>query len=161
MNYVLRFFDNLGLTVNVAKSVLYPSQNIEYLGFLLDSVDMSVVLAHRKQVKIFELGSRLLFEDNVTIRFLSSFIGNVVASAPGVHLAPLRYKPLELVRNRALVNSRGNYDGFVRLSLRARLTVSWWVDNIHSMRKPMFPPPPSRSSFAMRLTLAGGLSWVT
>ena len=93
--------------------------------------------------KISNLGANLLKANRISIRLLSSFIGNTVAAAPGVPLAPLRYKRLELARNRALLEARGNYDSLMTLSPQARDTISWWIDNIHSMTKPMFPPQPS------------------
>ncbi len=39
-----RLFDSLGLTISVKKSVLVPVQRIEYLGFIIDSVSMTVEL---------------------------------------------------------------------------------------------------------------------
>ena len=123
--------------------MLIPSQIVEYLGFLLDSVNMSVTLAPEKQTKISNLGSQLLKVDRISIRLLSSFIGNVVAAAPGVPLAPLRYKRLELVRNRALLDAKGNYDSLITLPAQARDTITWWITNIHSLTRSMFSPPPT------------------
>ena len=40
----VQLFDNLGLTVHIQKSVLGAVQKIEYLGFELNSVDMTVSL---------------------------------------------------------------------------------------------------------------------
>ena len=41
-------FTNLGFTVHPVKSVLQPQQKIEFLGFVLDSIIMTVILAEAK-----------------------------------------------------------------------------------------------------------------
>ena len=147
VKYALSLIDGLGLTIHPDKSMLCPSQIVEYLGFILDSVNMTVTLAPDKQTKISNLGSELLNLERISIRLLSSFIGNVVAAAPGVPLAPLRYKRLELVRNRALLDARGNYDSLISLPPQARDAIDWWISNIHAMTKSMFPPPPTYELF--------------
>ena len=141
--YVSSLFDSLGLTIHVAKSQLAPVQSIEYLGFLLDSVHMTVTLTSRKVVKIRELSNVLLSSPRVSVRFLSSFIGNLVAAGPGVPVAPIRYKYLELVRNRALVESFGNYEAWLTLDAHARQIVLWWSNNIHLQSRSLLCIPSS------------------
>lgn len=91
MRYALHLFEDVGLTVNVRKSVLVPTQVVEFLGLVLDSVNMSVSLPHRRRDRIKDQGA-LLLRGESSIRDLASFIGLAVASAPAVPLAPLRYK---------------------------------------------------------------------
>ena len=96
--YVISVLDSLGLTINLGKSCLIPSRTIEFLGFTLDSVRMSVTLTRAKQDKIQCLGRALLSKTRVSIRDLAVFIGNVVAAGYGVRRAPLRFKYLEIVK---------------------------------------------------------------
>ena len=90
----------------------------------MNSENMTVRLADRKKDKIKNIGLSLLARDEVSIRDLASFIGNVVAADSGVPLAPLRYKQLEIVRNRALLTHKGNYDSLITLPVRARKIIS-------------------------------------
>lgn len=55
VDYAVQFFDRLGLTVHMDKSCLSPTQKLELLGFIINSVDMTVKLSPRKQVKIKQL----------------------------------------------------------------------------------------------------------
>ena len=147
VKYAVHVFDRLGLTLHPAKSVLHPSQSIEFLGFILDSLAMTVTLASRKKHKIHTMATSLIRKRHVSIRELSALIGNLVAAEPGVPLAPLRYKQLEIVRNEALSLHKGNFDSTLTLSHRAVTTMHWWITNIHSQTKSLICPPPSHELF--------------
>ena len=41
VSYAMTLFDSLGLTVNVNKSVLVPTHEVEFLGIILNSVSMT------------------------------------------------------------------------------------------------------------------------
>ena len=95
------------LTIYDRKSVLVPTQRVEFLGVLLDSSAMTVTLPVWKMDRIKEQG--LLFLRPDTILFdLASFIGLTVASDPAGELAPLRYKYLEIFKNRELARNHGD-----------------------------------------------------
>lgn len=116
VGYALHFLDSLGLTINVQKSVLEPTQRVIFLGLVLDSVTMTVTLSSSRKERIKEQGL-LLLKDDITLLNLSSFIGLAVAAGPAVELAPLRYRYLEILRNRGLSQSCGNYHSRISLIL--------------------------------------------
>ena len=140
--YASRLFDSLGLTINVEKSQFSPTQVINYLGFSLDSLSMSVALTEDKMDRIKSLGFSLLKSSRVSIRELASFIGSVVAAEPGVPLAAVHYKYLEIVRNNFLVLHKGNYDGIISLDGHARELIEWWTQHVHSQRRSLLTTPP-------------------
>jgi hypothetical protein len=129
------------------KSLLTPTQKIEFLGFVLDSKTMNVSLAPRKMDKIVMLGKTLLTKSKISIRDLASFIGNTVAAEPGVPLAPLKYKFLEIERNKHLADSRGNYDTMITLSKPAKQLIDWWTSNIHGQSKCVLLSEPEHELF--------------
>ena len=135
-------FDSLGLTIHPKKSVLRPVQYIEFLGFNLDSRNMTVSLTQRKRDKIKRLGCALLRHAKCTIQELAEFIGNVVAAEPSVQNAPLHYKGLEIDRNDALRASYGNYETLMTLSRSSRDDIQWWIDNTPSMQRFITPSQP-------------------
>ena len=141
VSYALHFFDSLGLTVNVRKSVLEPTQKVTFLGVVLDSVSMTVTLPSCRKERIKDQGLVLL-KDNVTLQDLASFIGLAVASAPAVELAPLRYRYLEILRNQGLARSCGDYDAKITLDIHARDLVTWWVANIDFQEKSLISSSP-------------------
>ena len=71
--------DSLGLTVHPEKSVLEPTQQIIFLGFLLCSVTMTVRLPPERCLEIIHLCNNTIKEKRVTIRKFSKLIGKLVA----------------------------------------------------------------------------------
>ena len=104
---LIKLFDRLGLTVHPGKSVIQPVQKIEFLGFELNSIDMTVSLVARKKLKIASMCGSLLQKSKITIRDVASVTGNLVAAEPGVTNAFLRIKRLEIARNDALAANAG------------------------------------------------------
>ena len=147
ITYALTLFDSLGLTVHQEKSVLVPTQKIEFLGFILDSVTMTISLTDKKKSKICDMAKKLAQKPVTTIRDLASLIGNVVAADPAVPLGPLRYKYLEIERNRLLSEHYGDYEATVSITKEARNKLQWWADHIHSLTKPIHLPDPDVEIF--------------
>jgi hypothetical protein len=117
--------DSLGLTVNTEKSVLRPSQQIVFLGFLLCSITMTVRLVPEKCREITQLCNKILLSKRITIRKFLQLIGKLVAAEPGVEYGPLYYKPLEKVRESQLRMHRGNYDSFFTLPQSAKSSLKY------------------------------------
>lgn len=112
----VKLVDSLGFTVHPDKSVLFPTQEITFVGFLINSVTMTVKLTPEKISDIIRECKRLLNLKSVLIRDVAKIIGKFVASEPGVKYAPLYYKTLEIEKDQALKRSRGNFDVYMRLS---------------------------------------------
>ena len=74
----------LGFTIHIEKSMIVPKQEITFLGFIFNSISMTVTLTKDKKQKIFELCKNRLNNNILFIRDLASIIGNIVASFPGV-----------------------------------------------------------------------------
>ena len=94
---------SLGFTIHPEKSKFIPTQCITYLGFILNSVQIAITL--EKKEKILNLCQEILQEDEVTIRFLSKLIGNLVATFLAVTLGPFYYRALEMDKAKALQQS--------------------------------------------------------
>lgn len=105
VRYAVQLFDSVGLAVNLNKSVLVPTQEIEFLGITLNSSNMTATLHSRKRNNSKEQGS-LLLKGGTSLHALAVFIGLTVASEPAMTLAPLRYRYLEIVRNKEFVKTK-------------------------------------------------------
>ena len=134
VKYAMQMFDSVGITVNVRKSVLTPTQEVEFLGITLNSVNMSATLPSRRKESIKSQGLRLLKKDP-TLHDLAVFIGLAVASDSAVNLARLSYKYLEIVRNQELSQNRGNYNTVITLDDHAKDKIKWWVSNVDYQTK--------------------------
>ena len=91
-------FDSLGFTVHPVKSLLQPTQRIEFLGFWLDSVNMIVSLTDRKVDKIRSVCAELLEMEVCSIRHMMEIIGYLVAAHPGVWVVPVFCKEWRLLK---------------------------------------------------------------
>ncbi|KAK3881370.1 hypothetical protein Pcinc_014187 [Petrolisthes cinctipes] len=141
VRYAVQLFDLVGLTVNLNKSVLVPTQEIEFLGITLNSLNMTATLPSRRRNNIKEQGS-LLLKGGTSLHALAVFTGLTVASEPAVTLAPLRYKYLEIVRNKELVKNKGNYSAIINLDDHAKDLISWWIHKIDLQSKSLLYSPP-------------------
>ena len=138
-----KLLDSLGLYVHPDKSILEPSQVLEFLGFVLNSVSMTVTLSHAKAENIKHVCKDLLTTTQPTIREVAVVIGKLVASCPGVAMGPLFYRQLENEKTAALKLRHGNFDGNMVLSPSAKSDLQWWVDNIENVSKPISQGNPS------------------
>jgi hypothetical protein len=124
-------FSTLGLVVHPDKSVFEPTQTLEFLGFLLNSILMRITLTTSKVDKIIVTCTTLVNKRNkVSIREFSRVIGLLVSSFPGVMFGPLHYRTLEHDKAQALKLCRGNFDSFMTLSRGAIEELQWWIASL-------------------------------
>ena len=138
----VHLLDELGFTVHPEKSMLYPQQTLVYLGFILNSRDMTVRLTPEKVAKIKNHCSDILGRSKVSIRLFATLIGTLVATEPGVDLAPLYYRRLEGEKTENLKRSQGKYDADMQLSSVARTDIEWWLHNVHNQVRTIDKGPP-------------------
>lgn len=150
-------FDSLGFVIHPDKSVLIPTQELEFLGFLLNSISMTIRLPPSKAAHVKSACENLLLKTKVTVRELAHVIGFLVSSLPGVQFGRLHYRQLEKDKSRALQLCKGNYDGPVTLSNDSRSELEWWVHNITYHLCPSLRTSLTLSLQLMPQKLAGGL----
>lgn len=138
-----KLFDSLGRYVNPDKSILEPSQVLEFLGFVLNSVTMTVTLSNAKAENIKQVCKDLLNRTHPTIMEVAVVIGRLVPGCPGVAMGPLFYRQLENEKTAALKFHLGNFDESMVLSPTAESDPQWWVQNIGKVSKPILQGNPS------------------
>ena len=114
INATVNVFDHLGFTIHRTKSILTPTQNIEFLGFVLDSKHMTIAITSKKKTKIHKLCTELLTSPAPTIREVARVIGNLVATEEAFPMAPFHYRPIEMDKAQALEYNKGNINEFKR-----------------------------------------------
>ena len=87
--------DSLGFVAHPDKSTFIPSQRLECLGFILNSVEMTIRLTQEKATGLQTACNILLTNPSPTIRDLTRVIGKIVSSFPAVRYGPLYYRSLE------------------------------------------------------------------
>ena len=114
-----------GFTIHPEKSVPIPTQKIIFLGFIINSANMTITLTKEKKEKIFTLCKSLRSDHIHTIRTIAKFIGNIVASFPAVTLGPFFYRSLELDKISALKYHKGNFDKPIHLCEQSKKKGYW------------------------------------
>ncbi len=94
INNTVELADRLGFTVHPVKSVVEPTQVIVFLGFILNSINMTVRLTPDRIKNFVELCMQISSKVVITIREFATVIGKMVAAEPGIEYAPLYYKRL-------------------------------------------------------------------
>ena len=118
-------FTRLGFVINVEKSCFIPAQKITFLGFVLDSVSMTIALTEDKKAKVKANCKALLPQTNTTITELAQLVGTLVSCLPGVQFGKLHYRTLEIEKNMALRKHKGNYEAQLTLSSSAKDELTW------------------------------------
>ena len=124
---ITSLLDHLGFTIHPEKSIFTPSQKIEFLGMIIDSVSMSVTLTEEKKLSIKQICKNLLSEQRVKIREVASILGKFSSSFIAVPHGRLHYRNLDGDKNVALIFHKGNFDKTWSLSERAKDDIKWWM----------------------------------
>ena len=129
---LVHLLDFLGYTINLDKSVLDPTKIIEFLGFILNSEDMTVKVSEEKCADILMKCRAILQADFCPIRKLASLVGSFVACEIAIPMARVFYRHLEILKNDALSYNNGDFDALMRIDEEAKSDIVWWMDNISS-----------------------------
>ena len=135
-----KLFTALGFIIHSEKSIFTPKTLIEFLGFIIDSISMTVKPTLHKCQTIRKMINDLLKSKTMTLRVLSTIIGKLVALIPGNTYALLYVKNLEYFRNKLLRKHKGNYEAKITLDKSCRKDLYWWVMNIDRHPKAIQSP---------------------
>ena len=140
---IIKLLSSLGLIVHPSKSILFPCQEIEYLGFIINSINITLTLTLVKKQKIVLLFDKILSSPQVKIRKLSQLLGKFSNSFIAVPQGKLYYRPLKINKTNALMINKGNFDNFLILSKESKANIYWWKSNIMDSFTPIFRSNPS------------------
>ena len=117
--------EGLGFVINKKKSLLLPTQSIQFLGFVVDSKEMSVRLTEEKVAQITATCRRVQQAGSLSLRQLARLIGKMTATIPAIHQAPLWYRGLQRLKNQTLQVSQ-SFETTVTVNQEAALDLDWW-----------------------------------
>ncbi len=132
---VKRLLKKVGFTINVEKSQLVPCQRVKYLGFIIDSINMTIELPEDKVVKIYKKCREAYDKSSILIQKVAELIGTLVAAVPANKLGLLYTRQLEIEKIKALQESHGSFNSKMILSEESRLDLLWWIDNIYNFKR--------------------------
>ena len=139
----VKLMTELGFCVHPDKSCLIPSQEIVFLGNVLNSVTMTIKLTSNKKQKVMDACKSLQMKATHTIQEVARVLGLVVSSFSAVMYGPLHYRQIQREKSLAVKTNKGDYDSQMSLSLEAKTELQWWVDNIDNSFNVIKHEPPS------------------
>ena len=119
-------FRNCGFTVNVQKSHLSPTTQLEFLGFIIDTVAFTITVTDRKWQELSTLINNLLAKrwKRLSVRKLARLIGRIVSFFPASSEAPVHYRVFERAKIRCL--HTGSWSSQLTLGTSACTELLWW-----------------------------------
>ena len=126
----IQLLTEFGFNINGGKSVFIPLQHAIFLGFVLNSVDMTITLTEDKIHKIIICISNLLSKKSPLIRKIAQVIGCMVSRFPAVKYGKCHYRALENDKIEALKASKGCFNTTMCLSTLAVADLKWWLDKL-------------------------------
>ena len=151
-------FQCLGFEVNYSKSSMLPSQQIEHLGFLWDSVRMEISLPSNKRQKIVDQSQSFLAQGGCTADQLRSFLGRLESVRAVTVQAPLHYRALQYLLQPL---RKGSWRGqrFIPLTRAARLDLEWWV-HVFPLEQHQLSPLCKRDiTLTIKADASGNFGW--
>ena len=135
-------FQHLGFVINVKKSELTPSKRMEFLGVIIDSVNMEMSLSEEKVQKIIVKCLKMLEKKKVSIREVSQLIGTLTSTTMAILPAPYQYRFLQKQVIQEL-NFYLSYEKQIVLFPQGRAEIEWWINNIrlNNGRSLLWKPP--------------------
>ena len=126
---LLYLLHNLGWLINWNKSVLQPTQKLEFLGMEVDSTSMMVSLPRDKIEKITKKCQNVIQSDQTTIQELASLIGSLNATVEAVMPAALYVRELQMHQTRSLLKFQ-SYHAKITLPEACKREILWWIQKL-------------------------------
>ena len=100
-------------------TVFIPVQKIEFLGVMIDSLEMTLSLPQEKVNKIVTQCQEILSTQKVSLRDLTLLIGRLSSTAQAVLPATIQFRYLQQIQIFSLVHQRKLYEDIVHLDKNA------------------------------------------
>ena len=130
-DWVMTTLTRLGFLLNKGKSIVEPSQTIEFLGLLINSTDMTFQVPKRKLRSIRKEAQQMLNREVTTPRKLASFLGRCNFLSQALRHSTLHTRALLRLKNQALVQDRQGWDKKIPMTQEAQENLQFWVKECH------------------------------
>ena len=120
-------FTELGFYIHPNKSVFMPTQTLTFLGFILDSVKMTISPTSEKVEKIVKACRQMVQKAKPLMLDVARVIGLIISMFPGAEYGPLHYRILEHDKTNALAANAGDFNMPMKLSKASIQEMLWWI----------------------------------
>lgn len=129
---VIELLQTLGFAINIEKSTLIPSKVCKFLGFVLDTDKLRIILPKEKKDKIKKWTLHFKNKSRCKIQEFAQFIGFLVAACPAVKYGWMYLKDFDRQKFLALKLNNMNYSGYMTLPSILNPDFQWWLESIDS-----------------------------
>ena len=147
-------FQQLGFVVNVNKSVLSPTQSLEFLTLEIDSVKTTLTLPEAKGKKLISKCKNLIATPKVTLFEVTSLIGTLCSTAQTVLPVLLQMIFLQQQQIQAL-KANPSYQSTLYLNQDSLQELQWWVNNLEIWNGKSVLTPASKTIIQKRCLQEG------
>jgi hypothetical protein len=131
-----QLFGNLlqqaGFLLHRVKSVSRPTQRIKYLGFIIDSVSMTLSLHDEKVTKLCQAVRKAVRElrkgRQLTVCIAAKTIGFLIAAIPTTIYGKAHYRKLDFAKLQTLQDNAFNFDAPFKWSTECLPDLEWWAN---------------------------------
>jgi hypothetical protein len=149
LQIALDLLQELGFLINWEKSVLEPSKIMEYLGMVINSVELSFALPASKVQDVKRMCEKALSSGQVILRDVASILGNFTWAIPTIPFAQSHYRSMQRFYIVESQKALGNLNVRCCLSPESRLDLEWWVANLEKVNgKEFFPKIPDLEMYS-------------
>ena len=120
----------LGFVINLKKATLIPTQILEFLGFILNTLRMKITLPGNKVEKFKSLGNKLLEKPSCLIREVACLIGLMTSYSTAMRFGRLFTHHLEIQKITALHEAADNFDQLMTLDATSQKDILWWISQL-------------------------------
>ena len=147
---ICQLFECLGLIINHNKSLLEPTQRLEFLGFKIHTQSMTLSIPQEKIRKIQQDARRLMVKTSVSVSEVAQFVGKATATMRALPTAPLHYRALQFLMNsvhpehQVQEGATSKFNTVVQLDPMSKSDLSWWISlDRKFLSTPVTLPAPS------------------
>ena len=126
---VIFLLQHLGYVINFKKSVMELVQTIEYLGLLLNSIQMSLSLTEEKVKGILQECNIIFSMKEITVFQLTQLVGLLSSTIQAVLPAQIQFRYLQIQQVSALKGEK-SYKKKIILNDQALGELQWWIENL-------------------------------
>ena len=145
---LIDIFQEFGYTINWKKSILNLTHEIEFLGFILNSIKMTISLSDRKERSVRQAIGDLLKQVEPSIREVSKVIGKILATMPANRFARRFTTRAMLLRDQALRDNNEDYDSPMFITEQVRQDLEDQKVALTGISCPIFESTPDVELFS-------------
>lgn len=127
---------NDSFLINKEKSNFIPRQECNFLGFVFNSLNMSLGLTHEKRTKIYSSLEKFSNLQTCKIRDFAHLIGILTAACPAIAYGWLYTKLFERQKYLSLIQTN-DFESTMEIPKSLEVDFNWWLQHIGSATNPI------------------------